>query len=88
MECAEGQFVILNRVVVDEVMLDGRRGRYEGMSAAESWIEGAPAKAGGESMLGTYIFFGNISSLFIFIFKLIVIGVWLLYNVIFLPYSC
>ena len=33
--------------------LDRRLGRYEGMSAAENWRRGEPAKARGESMLGT-----------------------------------
>jgi len=33
--------------------LDGRLGRYEGMSAAENWRKGEPVKARGESMLGT-----------------------------------
>ena len=49
-------------------MLDGRRGRYEGMSAAENWRKGGPAKAGGESMLRTYIFFLVISHLYLFLF--------------------
>lgn len=53
MEYAEGQFAILNRVVVEEVTLDGRLGGCEGMSAAENWRKGEPAKARGEGTLGT-----------------------------------